>query len=535
MQNELDTLIHQSLTAIQANQMPEALALLQKAVCFTPRDPSLHNNLANVYKKMGAFNDAEKHYKEAIRLNPNYAEAHHNLANCYAQKNLFSEALSHYTQALHIAPDYALAHYHLGLLFIAYQKKEAAQIQFNNVLELNPEFTEAHFYLGLLALDHEQYAEAKLYFEKSITLGMSHPSVYVNLGVVALKEKEGQKAIDYFTKALLCDENHIEARHNLAATFMHHDRFENALAHYAVLLEHDPFHEEYLYNAGVAEMALGQLKKAEIHFKNLLKKTSQHFGALMNLSAIYTRLNQFEEAKNLLECAHQVNPTDSACQHMLNALRGQQMAETHPEYAQNLFNNYALYYDYHLQQTLQYHLPQRIGQLIHKLLSGSYHAANTLDLGCGTGLSGACLREISQHLTGIDLSEKMLDEARKKNIYDTLIVSELVDFLRKTHEHYDLVISADVLPYLGNLEPLFEALSLRLTARALFIFNIEISEIEPFSLQKSARFSHHPHYIQHLAEKYRFDIVEESTIISRQQAEKDHPVLLFALRKGASN
>lgn len=528
MPNDQDQLIHQSLAAIEANQLPQAFSLLKQALNLAPRDPSLHNNLANLYKKTGALTDAEKHYQEAIQLDPNYPEAHHNLGNLYALQHRFQDALTHYKQALHLAPDYTLAHYHLGLLFLAYQKKEAAQTQFNNVVALCPEFKQANFYLGILALERQDYTQAKIAFGKTVELDPQDSNAHVNLGVIALKEDRAQEAIHHFTTALLYDEHHLDARHNLAATFIHHDRYENALTHYTILLQHDPFHEEYLYHAGVAEMALGRLQKAQTHFKTILKRNAHHFPTLMNLAAISTRLKQHQEAKHLLQLAHRENPTDLSCKHMLNALEGQAQSETCPEYAKHLFDNYALYYDAHLQHTLQYHLPKAIGKLIHSLLP-HYASQNTLDLGCGTGLSGVCLREISEQLTGVDLSEKMLNEARKKEIYDRLITAELVDFLVHTREEYDLIVSAEVLPYFGNLEPLFRAVSTR--SRGLFIFNVEMSKILPYELQPSARFAHHATYIHTLARQHHFCVIHEQITISRQQDGEDLPVLLFALQK----
>ncbi len=533
MQNDIDTLLHQSLAAIEANNMPHALLLFKKALDLTPHDPSLHNNLANTYKKIGALNDAEKHYKEAIKLNPQYPEAHHNLANLYAQLHQFSNALTHYNLALHLAPDYTQAHYHLGLLFLAYQKKEAAQTQFKNVIELCPEFQQAYFYLGILALDEQQYPIAKAAFQQVLQLYPQNVHAHINLGVIALRENQGQEAIHHFTEALLHDVDNIDARNNLAATFIHHDRYENALTHYTILLQKDPLNQEYLYNAGVAEMALGHLDKAQRYFTARLKKDPRHFATLINQAAIFSRLNQHSEAKYLLQLAHQENPTDASCAHMLNALEGHVTSTTSPDYAKHLFNNYALYYDMHLQQTLHYQLPQIIAHLIHRLIP-AYTIHHTLDLGCGTGLSGVNLRDMSQQLTGVDISEKMLNEARKKSIYDQLIESELVDFLTHTTDIYDLIVSADVLPYLGELAPLFAALSPHLAANGLFVFNIEVSHIHPYQLQKSARFAHHATYLHELAQCYQLRIVHEETSISRQQAGDDLPVLLFALRKELS-
>jgi SAM-dependent methyltransferase len=58
--------------------------------------------------------------------------------------------------------------------------------------------------------------------------------------------------------------------------------------------------------------------------------------------------------------------------------------------------------------------------------------ASILDAGVGTGLLGACLYQYGyRHLVGIDLSEGMLAQARRKNIYQALhrmVLGEPLDF-----------------------------------------------------------------------------------------------------------
>ena len=66
------------------------------------------------------------------------------------------------------------------------------------------------------------------------------------------------------------------------------------------------------------------------------------------------------------------------------------------------------------------------------------------DLGCGTGLMGLELRSTVRRLEGVDVSEAMLAEARRKDIYDRLVKDDLIDFLRAS-EPAVLVTATDVL------------------------------------------------------------------------------------------
>ena len=138
---------------------------------------------------------------------------------------------------------------------------------------------------------------------------------------------------------------------------------------------------------------------------------------------------------------------------------------------------------------------------------------------------------MSAHLTGVDIAPKMLAEAQKKGIYDELIDAELVAFLEKNKDHYDLAIAADVLPYLGSLEPLFTAIQPRLTPhQGIFVFTHEISDNPPWELQDNARFSHHPDYVKSLCNQHGLTVLSHEKITARQQNLQPVEAMLYAVQ-----
>lgn len=522
----LDALHFLGLTYAQAGKLTKALEYLTQAKNLNP-EASLLNNLANVYKKLHQTEEAIYHYLQAIALEPEYAQAHNNLASIYAQNNQYQAALAHYIKAVNAAPDFSAAHFNLGLLLLKNNELDAAKTQFNNVLSLNPDATEALFYLGVLHLNSGALDEAKNALSTLLEQDPEHVEALVNLGVIALKNEENQSAVDYFSKALALDNEHIDARNNLAGTFMHHDRFENALMHYDVLLKAEPNNTEYLYNCGVAQMALGHLNEAIVFFEQVLHLEHKHTPSLNNLAAIYLKMDRRETSQNYLEQVLEINPEDCVSRHMLLAITQTQTADTTPDYAQNLFNNYALYYDQHMQGHLNYSVPQHIARTLHQL--NLAHVERALDLGCGTGLTGIVLREISSHLSGIDIAEKMILLAKARGIYDSLVQGELIDFLKQNDQHYDLVVAADVLPYFGDLDALMHLISERLSPNGYFMFTTEINEHKPWQLEHSARFSHQPEYIIQLATKYNFQAEKKEIIPARLQNNTPLHVMLYCL------
>ncbi|MDF1647066.1 MAG: tetratricopeptide repeat protein [Legionellaceae bacterium] len=396
-----------------------------------------------------------------------------------------------------------------------------------------------HFYQGVIALLKEDLDTAEDAFLNLLMLDETHADARTNLGVIALKRNKNQQAITYFSEALGFDETHENARNNLAATFIHHNRFENARTHYSILLKDHPNNLEYLYNIGVAEMALGHLDEARSHFKSVLKQDSTHGASLTNLASIASRLNQTPDAIHYLKRATAANPDDTSSAFMLDALTEKApKREASHEYAKNLFDNYALHYEKHMTEALKYNVPNHIAECLHQIIPNSplttpehpLHVHRALDAGCGTGLSGIVLREQSQHLTGIDLSPKMLAEAAQKSIYDELVETDFISYLKQKNRPFSLIVAADVLPYLGELNTLFQCLQTQLTPSGLFLFTIEVSQTTDWVLQKTARFAHHPHYIETLAAHHHFDIVYQKSFIARKQHDDDLSVILFALK-----
>src|SRR5262249_26870923 len=87
-----------------------------------------------------------------------------------------------------------------------------------------------------------------------------------------------------------------------------------------------------------------------------------------------------------------------------------------------------------------------------------------LDLGCGAGLVGAACKDYAAggRLDGLDVAPKMLEAARTRGIYDSLILGDLETMLMEEGPRYDLMLSADTMIYLGDLAPTFRGVTHRL-------------------------------------------------------------------------
>ena len=176
------------------------------------------------------------------------------------------------------------------------------------------------------------------------------------------------------------------------------------------------------------------------------------------------------------------------------------------EYIENLFNRYAQNFENSLVNELGYTAPSLFKKTLNNLNLINNNFNKAIDLGCGTGLVGAEFRNIVDVLIGIDLSEKMIRQAEEKNVYDELIINDLISGLKVLKTSFDLFISADVFVYLGDLCPLLDSVKKHANNKSLFIFSTEDMPGDGFFLQKTGRFAHSKNYILSTASNYGFQL-----------------------------
>ena len=154
-----------------------------------------------------------------------------------------------------------------------------------------------------------------------------------------------------------------------------------------------------------------------------------------------------------------------------DGVRAKTVALMFRQQVSELYDEYAPTYEEHLLGELGYEGPQLIVEQLSLLLLSTHTekageddaeksvlpaAAPPLsevlcvDLGCGTGLAGKCLRPVcSGELVGCDLSKRMLKVAKKKKVYDDLKAGDAVAYLTQCLEpaSADLIVAADVIVY----------------------------------------------------------------------------------------
>ncbi len=206
-----------------------------------------------------------------------------------------------------------------------------------------------------------------------------------------------------------------------------------------------------------------------------------------------------------------------------------------PAYVEMLFDQHADTFEMILVDQLHYDVPNLTRQRLDTL--GFVHFARMLDLGCGTGLAAEALRDIVGEIIGIDISEAMVDIAEEKDVYNGLYSGELVGFLEDNDEApFDLVTAADVLPYLGAVEPLFSGVAQMLRPGGVLAFSTEkLDERNTdlcYAVGRNQRFLHAETYLRAALDAAGFAVLSLDDINVRDEDKAPSPGHLVVAKKG---
>ena len=409
----------------------------------------------------------ESELKSAITANPDSAENFARLASLYYGVGQFEDAIENYAEAIKREPNSviylrnrALAHHAIGAL-------DRAVSDIIEAVTLAPRDATLADTLGVLLQDLNRFDEAKLCHAQAIEEEPNNPSYYLNLAVAMVKS------------------GIIEAARELY----------NAVTVMAPALP-----AAYISLAELYSRGSDHKKAAEILEKGIANGADA-VAIYANLGNAYYASGDQEKAQNAYKRGLEIDPTHGYLLHMLAVTTGKTTEGASPEYVAHVFDGYAQTFEAHLVRGLSYRVP---GLIRNELLKARSDAdpirpgaakLRILDVGCGTGLGGVMTFDVASYLKGVDLSPKMIVEARAKNIYNDLVVGEVVEVMNADTQNYDIILAADVFCYIGDLMPVLLASRERLVPGGYLLFSVERVPGTSFSLQPTGRYAHSGDYL----------------------------------------
>lgn len=280
---------------------------------------------------------------------------------------------------------------------------------------------------------------------------------------------------------------------------------------------------------GLCHQKLNQPKEALDCFRRATEADPNYAPAFCNLGLALEDAGDRAGAIAALRAANHLQPASSFIAYHLAAVGGSAAPPLcPPDYLTRLFDAYADRFDRHLFATLGYRGPQLLADIVGH--HGPPKPWDLLDLGCGTGMTAVPFRDAARSIVGVDLSAGMLQHAARRvtpqgrPVYDQLQRADVVTALRERPASLDLILSADVFIYIGDLHPVFAACRTALRPAGLLAFTIESTPgPDDFVLRPTRRYAQSPAYISRLAAEFNLIQIDRRDATLRQ-GDDGHPV-----------
>lgn len=161
-----------------------------------------HVDQANRYIEQKQFADAEKEYREAIRIDADLADAHYRLGILDQQQEHPTAAIQELSRAVDLDGKNLDARLRLGALQVAATQYGDAHTQAEAVLAADSRNSGAHRLLGEISLQQMQYVPAENELKLAIDLNPRDSQAYGDLGLAQLLDAEYGAAEKSFRTAV---------------------------------------------------------------------------------------------------------------------------------------------------------------------------------------------------------------------------------------------------------------------------------------------------------------------------------------------
>jgi predicted TPR repeat methyltransferase len=325
---------------------------------------------------------------------------------------------------------------------------------------------------------------------------------------LALYERNDPEAAMLFERVLADDPANISARYKLANVRKDSGALDAAMAGYLEVLRLDSKHAEAMTNLGAVLQLRGDIAGAETFYRRAIETNPGLAEPAANLGRLLQSLGRIEEAAHVFSSALARGLDAGLFGHLLDAASGHSSARAPVSYVRETFDAFAAEFEQRLVGELKYEVPSRVAALVlGDAGRGQRPRLDILDLGCGTGLAGIALAAAAGSLVGVDLSPKMLVEARRKGCYTDLHEADILEWLvTAPHDRFDLVVAADVFIYVGELERVFHEVARVLRVTGKFAFSVETCVAARWRLLPTGRYAQSDDYVLELASRNRLRI-----------------------------
>ena len=172
------------------------------------------------------FPDAERCFREALRLQPDDPDVLNNLGTTVWEQGRPAEATAYYLRAHQFMPrDFAILN-NLGIALWDQGRPERAAVFYRRALEIQPDSFDTRMNLGVALSDLGQFDEALGSLRSSLELKPNSADAWDNVGMTLARQGRWDEAMACYDRAIWLRPDFGEAHRNRALGWLTHGDFE---------------------------------------------------------------------------------------------------------------------------------------------------------------------------------------------------------------------------------------------------------------------------------------------------------------------
>jgi predicted TPR repeat methyltransferase len=452
--------------------------------------------------RAGQMAEAERLCRDLLTVEPDHVDALQLLGLAAYRLGDRAAAAELLSRAVELSPTLVPALVSLGNVLKAQGRLDEAAAQYRRALTQKPDDPMIHYNLGNVLSDQGRLDEAVAQYRRAQESAPNSGEILNNLATALQRQGRLDDAQALYQRALALNPNDAQAHNNLGNVFWQQDRYDDAVLQYGRALALNPSYLDAHNNLGNVLRKQGQPGEAFACFERALALNPDHTATQLNVCSTLYELSLADKDAAAAQAArllgeHGAKPI---MRRGLAGLMGAAPEEPHnSDYARELFDHFAGTFDKTLTELGYLETPRAIAAAL-DIADRAGPGLDVLDAGCGTGLCGPHFRAAARSLVGVDLSPKMLDKARALGIYDQLVRGDAIGFMLDRRDAFNVIVSSDVLPYIGDVSRFLRAAHQALRPAGQLAVSVESLAREEceddYQLSASGRYQHSRPYLE---------------------------------------
>ncbi len=297
----------------ESGQYDEAIAAFEKLLNRGPGIAAQAQvELGRVYMLKKELDEAEKHFRQAVKIDPTDTRALTFLAQLLLTEKKYDEAYKVFEQLSELLPSDMRIKIRMALILSARKQYDKAENLLNEILEKRPGVSQQiRYQLGRIYREQGRTEEAEKEFLKIQKGSPDYLRSRIVMALMFLRSRDYAKALMYAGQAIEEDPMDADLYHLRGSILEELVRYQEAIDNYKKALATAPENTRIRYSLGNVYEKSGRRSKSLEAMERILEEEPEDAGAANFIG--YTLLmmgKDIERAEELITQAHDRKPDD---------------------------------------------------------------------------------------------------------------------------------------------------------------------------------------------------------------------------------